>query len=555
MSWLIKNKYLLVILFFAFLIRFIGLTKFPPSIYWEEAALGYDAYSILKTGKDFHGHTFPLVAFESFGDYKPSLYFYVLVPFIGIFGLSELTVRLPSVLAGVVIVYTVHEISLILFKYLKLNDKQSLKYALMAAFITAIEPWAIIFSRAAWESNLATALLYLGITIYLKNWQKFNIQKLLSASFFFALSMYAYHSNRVSSLLVFFLFQLLTFYIFKKKYFKHIIISTIFFFLLLAPIIKSSQDPSMATRFNQTSIFSNTEILERSVTYKSYFNNNLYSRIVFHRYVLFGKEIIKNILSNFDIAYLILNGDNNPRHSVQFFGQIYHLSLVMLILGLVYIFHQNKRLLIVLVCSLLIFLLPSAVTTVNPHALRTLSAMPIFMIIITTGLIYFFSLFKKKNLGIIQKIVLITYCCELILFMYFYAHLYPKLYASEWQYGYKEMIASLESYKNLYQPETIYISREQGRPSMYYWFFTKADPHTVQAYNNTVSRDQGEFLQYQNIHFFVEINNFKNNSLIVIGEDKKLEFLAAYPSALLLKEIKNFQDQIVFNIYQLKNDQ
>ena len=45
-----------LILLLAIFLRFFNLSNNPPSLYWEEAALGYDAYSILKTGKDFHGH-------------------------------------------------------------------------------------------------------------------------------------------------------------------------------------------------------------------------------------------------------------------------------------------------------------------------------------------------------------------------------------------------------------------------------------------------------------------------------------------------------------------
>src|SRR3989344_5582438 len=91
---------LVLIIGLAAVLRLVGLGSNPPSLYWEEAALGYDAYSLWRTGKDYHGNSFPLVAFPSFGDYKPSLYFYVAAPFVGTLGLSEMAVRLPSALAG-----------------------------------------------------------------------------------------------------------------------------------------------------------------------------------------------------------------------------------------------------------------------------------------------------------------------------------------------------------------------------------------------------------------------------------------------------------------------
>ena len=104
-----KNKKLPLILFWiiiiaAFLIRVVALDKVPTSLYWEEVALGYDAYSLGETGADHHGNSWPLLALESFGDWKPSLYFYVAIPFVQIFGLNTWGVRLPSAIAGVLLV-------------------------------------------------------------------------------------------------------------------------------------------------------------------------------------------------------------------------------------------------------------------------------------------------------------------------------------------------------------------------------------------------------------------------------------------------------------------
>src|SRR5437868_2226536 len=82
--------------------RLYKLDSVPPSPYWEETALGYDAYSIAKTGKDFHGNPYPLLSFPSFGDYNTSGYFYVLAPVVNILGINTIAVRLPSAVAGIV---------------------------------------------------------------------------------------------------------------------------------------------------------------------------------------------------------------------------------------------------------------------------------------------------------------------------------------------------------------------------------------------------------------------------------------------------------------------
>ncbi len=85
-------------------VRFYHLTSLPPAPYWEEVALGYDAYSLGLTGKDHHGHPWPIAAFESFGDWKPSGYFYAAAISIKTFGLSVWATRFPAVLAGCLLV-------------------------------------------------------------------------------------------------------------------------------------------------------------------------------------------------------------------------------------------------------------------------------------------------------------------------------------------------------------------------------------------------------------------------------------------------------------------
>src|SRR2546430_12052414 len=96
---------LVCILGLAFILRFFGAV--PPSLDWDETSLGYNAYSILKTGADEYGSRLPL-SFRSFDDYKPPVYVYLTVPSVAVFGLTELAVRLPAAALGVVAVIAVY---------------------------------------------------------------------------------------------------------------------------------------------------------------------------------------------------------------------------------------------------------------------------------------------------------------------------------------------------------------------------------------------------------------------------------------------------------------
>src|SRR3990167_298536 len=101
-----KEKILIVlILVLAFAVRFYMLSSLP-ALNADEAAIGYNAYSLLKTGRDEHGNSWP-VHFQSFNDYKPGLYFYIVLPFVSILGLNEWAVRIPGAALGVATVFVI----------------------------------------------------------------------------------------------------------------------------------------------------------------------------------------------------------------------------------------------------------------------------------------------------------------------------------------------------------------------------------------------------------------------------------------------------------------
>src|SRR3990172_5223727 len=128
---------LTLIFLVALAVRLVVLDARPQGFSWDEAALGYNAYSLFKTGRDEYGSLLPLVL-KSFGDYKPGLYAYLTVPAVATLGLSELATRLPAAIAGGLLMIAVY----------------LLTKKIAPALILALNPWAIQFSRGAWEANV-----------------------------------------------------------------------------------------------------------------------------------------------------------------------------------------------------------------------------------------------------------------------------------------------------------------------------------------------------------------------------------------------------------------
>jgi len=165
-----KNKLISLFLIIGIILRFWQLTKYPVSLSMDETAIGYNAYSILKTGKDEWGEFLPL-AFKSVGDYKPPVNVYLTVPFIAIFGLTEFATRLPSALMG--------SLSIVFLVLLLIKLKISKQSSYLTGIWLSILPWHIHFSRASFEAVTALFFLIVG-TYYFISWiEKNNLFKML----------------------------------------------------------------------------------------------------------------------------------------------------------------------------------------------------------------------------------------------------------------------------------------------------------------------------------------------------------------------------------------
>jgi 4-amino-4-deoxy-L-arabinose transferase-like glycosyltransferase len=146
-NFVVKNKYTIILIIFlliGFVIRITGIEDYPNALNVDEASAGYDAYSILTTGHDRNGNFLP-VYFVAWGSGQSVLLSYLMIPFIALFGLSTLSIRLPMAIISC--------ISLVVF-YLLLKEISNKKMALIGLAFFAICPWHILKSRWALDCNL-----------------------------------------------------------------------------------------------------------------------------------------------------------------------------------------------------------------------------------------------------------------------------------------------------------------------------------------------------------------------------------------------------------------
>ena len=130
-------------------LRFYNLKQSPPGLNQDEAANAWNAYCLLKTGKDQAGVSWPIFYTHSLGGNSSTLYIYALLPFQAIGGLNIITTRLPAAAGGVITILLVYLVGKRLF------DKNT---GLAAALLLSLNPWHLQQSRWGHEASLGTLL-------------------------------------------------------------------------------------------------------------------------------------------------------------------------------------------------------------------------------------------------------------------------------------------------------------------------------------------------------------------------------------------------------------
>lgn len=487
-------------------LRFYKLGEVPISPDWDEAALGYNAYSILKTGRDEYGSFLPL-SIRSFDDYKPPLYVYLTVPSVAFFGLSTWSTRLPSAVMGVFAVLG----TFFLVKELFGRTFLSSKLSLLSSFLLAISPWHIQFSRIAFEANSGITLNIWGTVAFLAALRKPGYLPVSAA--LFALAMYAYHSERVFVPLL----ALLLFGIYRKQLsIKSIFLSLVVGSLIIAPLIPVVFNQTALLRLRGTSSFTDkTNLLARNIEKieEDRHRGDKIGELLDNRRIVFAKTIADGYLTHFSLKWLFLTGDN-PRHHAPDMGLLYLWELPFLLLGIYIVAkHHKSEIRNLLFGWLLIAPIAAAPTTGLPHAIRTLVFLPVFQIIIALGIFRFLRVKKWiLSIGLFLAVFNVVYYLN----MYF-VHQNPE-FSEHWQYGHKEAVAITEKLKNRYQK--IVVSTDLEQSYMFFLFYTKYDPKKYLAGGGTKSGSFEEGHNAFDVYQFRKIDwrqELRDGSILYVG--------------------------------------
>lgn len=469
--------FILVITFFGAFLRFYKISENPVSLTVDEVSIGYNAYSILKTGQDEYGNWFPLI-FKSLGDYKPPLYIYLTTIPIALFGLSEFSVRFISALFGTLSI----PVSFLLIWEITKNRK----YAVIASIIFTVSPWHVYFSRFGSESLTALFFVMIGI-FFLLRVLKGNMVYAFLAAFFLVASMFTYHAERIFVPL--FVFSFVTFNLkalLQKR--RNAVALIVSFGVLLLPMIYSVIFGSDTTRAQMTIISNDVEFL-RGVVLDSFGKNILDPFLLF----FYG---IRKYLAYFQPSFLFYNGLGMTKQGTYGMGVMYFFEIPLLIFGIISIARRKIPNTYLILLWIFLGIFPASLTLNEQHPIRTLVILPMVVLILAIGTVEMFNNIRNR-FSFTLRILVLSFFCLIVLWnlinaTIIYSVHFPKEKGEGLMEGTKQAIEyallNQDKYKEIiFDPvrgtEGPYLV---NAPHAYILFYSKYDPN---IYHNTIKRE------------------------------------------------------------------
>lgn len=529
-SFLRPRKLLIsiLILIFAvgFFLRFYKLSSYPVGFHVDEASKGYNAYSILKTGKDDNNHRFSLYV-DIFGDNSPSGYHNIAVIPVALFGLTEFAVRLPGALFG--------SFSIIAIFFLAYAMFENRKIGVLSALLLAIAPWHINLSRASSEGIIALFFIILGFALVLWSMKTQIIKHIIFGTSLLCVSFFFYQTPRVFVPLLYLVFVVLFFLRQKTKlsnrYKKALIFSLGALFLLDFVLIFAVSGGT--GRFSQVSIFNHPEtrlVMEEQTREDGISGVSAFIARMFHNK---GSSFLLTYLSNyfeyFSLNFLFLK-DLPQWYFVPGMGVMYLVEMPFVILGAgLLTFHKKKRYLLPLLW-LLIAPAVAAITVDIHNVQRALVMFPALEIIASYGLIFLFTEGFKRRKSALIFVITLLFICNIIYFLHQY-FIHSKVHRPWYRNsGFSQMMEFVN--KDYGNYDNVIATKEGGGYPLFQ-FYSKYDPAKYQAEGSPKDSDYkgfGKFIFVSEACPFISANRSipRKGRLIFIEDGKCIENKTLY---------------------------
>jgi len=547
--------------------RFFKLGEVPDGFHRDEAFLGYNAYSILKTGRDITGAFLPL-NLPSFL-YSPAGYSYATIPFILFLGLNEISVRFASAFFGWLTILAVCAATFLLFSAQKKLSLNRIHVGLLTAGVLAILPWHINLSRTATENTPVTFLVTVAFCSYLLGYRNGKMRYFILSFILFALSLVCYQAPRAFLPL----FVPVLFFLMPPKAPKaKILIGILYASCILMPVGMVLLSPHLSLRIRTVSITASPEmqliINERNREAGSVDVPPVVSRLFHNKILGYGSQFLTNYFDHFTYSFLFTDQGKPTRYRVPSQGLLYVWMLPFLLIGCYYVFHNDKKIFALLATWYLTTFVGSAMAFDDiPNLQRTeFAVVPISMF---TGIgIYVVARWLLvirrpwvSRIVIVGFLIGVSYAVSGYWFRYFYIqNQHVPIYRQE---GYRDLVAKIGSLENNY--ERIIITNHESAPAIFFLFYRMFDPalFLTQTKGKMITDyDRADFSKYSFAQNDCPISYDLKKGVVVdyplYNPGEKTLFVdyatcsAEIPDTESIGIIKRLDGTIVFRLFALK---
>lgn len=452
--------------------RFIGLGRNPAGIIDDEADAGYDAYSLIRTGRDQWGATWPLTSFRGFGDYRLPANTYFSIPPIAVFGLTPFAVRFSASLFGTLTIVMVY---LLVCEALGSSSKT---IPLLSAFFLAISPWHVGMSRIGLEETTSVFFVTCGMWMMLRG--RNHPKALLIGLLILGLSLYIYTANIVfvPLLLVF------TICLFRKVYLpltKHMLIGIACFILLFAGFFISSSTSTAATRTRQVNLTNDSGLLD-IVNEKQGACGRVFPRavcrLVFNKYSAYGAKFVSNYFNHFSPNLLGIYGTDTQYSILPGRGLLYLFDYPLLVISLIIVFLTFSPARLLLVGWLFLSAIPDSLTSDGQYG-RFFISYPAWPILIAIGVTALVSRIKYRKA--LLTFIVLAFLAAAGNFIIEYSTFFPYRYSQFSHFGYEELVQKIDTYLPSYSRVIVSSRVQDAKQYIYYVFYTRYDPASFQS--------------------------------------------------------------------------
>jgi 4-amino-4-deoxy-L-arabinose transferase-like glycosyltransferase len=529
----------IAIVFLAAWVRLVNLDSTPAGMSWDEAALGYVGRMVVTTGRDEHGALLPRV-FQSFGDYKAPLAFYITGISTALWGLHPWAVRLPFALAGI------GTVILVIAIIRQLRPEQPW-LALGGGFILATLPWQWLFSRVAFESGLALCF-YAGLVwAWLKIRQSTHHQLVWWTVLILSgvAGLYVYHAARIVlplSVLLILIHEWFTNRSWLQKQLGLILKMSALALLLLLPLIVAIVWQKGGERAAQTTIFSQSP--------------NPWN---------WAAQFMNNLVVHLDWQFLVQGETTTLRHGTGSRGVLLYSQFGLFLAGITVSLgllierlgrpHQTKKWWAAIypafkhpanyqsasVANWLwlglfgIGLLPALIGWEVPHANRALLAVLPMIILMVEAINFLQHEWSETVFSLVMGSLLLAMFLEAASFWRFYQTTYRLRSATDWLDGYESLVTMTLPWQRA--GKKIKVDSSYGQPAIFFGFWEHTPATDYRAG------------QIRNVTFgtFDPQRDSTQYDIIAVSSD------ISWPGHLPHYQILRIDGSVAFHIYEISH--